>query len=213
MIQHAQPAFRKWHRRTGTRERYRKYYPPQPPRHFVFMSSQYSIPNQDKINLHDMLEIIASSMLQDTEEEPKIPARNQRLFYEMANGFVRNQLLREPPSVEQMKILKERGLNQLEVFPVEWMRTNWIVHDLSYGKEFRCSWYREQLFWNHDNSEDLSLMYTIARWFGAGKIGSAEMNELLPIMKGKEEKLTDDKGYGLYVRILKSPIKIKVPQT
>merc|ERR1711862_668999 len=35
-------------------------------------------------------------------------------------------------------------------FPLEFIRSTWLGHDIKYGKEFRCKIYNEHLFWNND---------------------------------------------------------------
>ena len=195
------PARKKW-KRASDGTRYQIPIHEEPPRHVVFMSSHYNVDDNEKM-LNVMDQIRALKYSEDIEENVNVGNR-QYSFYEMTENLLKDKILRAPTPVEVTKELQAKGLTQPITFPLSFIRSNWMVHDFAYGKDFRCDAYHEQLFWNYDYLEDWSLMYAYAKWYGRGWLGDVEHEEFGPLINGK-----DSNGIGLYLRVLKKPIKIR----
>jgi len=103
----------------------------------------------------------------------------QLQFYKEAAHWVQTNDLRPEKEIRETVYLS---------FPYQWVSLAMIVHDLTTeaGRELRCSWYDEYLFWGGNrDAEELSLAYVLGRKRIEGSVGLPPPLEpsWLPLMK------------------------------
>ena len=112
----------------------------------------------------------AEQMMQQNSVPPSPLLRNQVQFYEHAAHLVQTTARR--PFIEISHPLFPR-------FPMQWVRSNLLVHELfeTESRRLRCEWYQEHAYWGNQGMEDLSLAFVLARRSVEGRQGPA-MNSM-----------------------------------
>merc|ERR1719343_1302787 len=122
---------------------------------------------------------------EENEEEPQEPEEKvlqyQLNYLLMAHELIQNQLYNsnyKPHLKFKEQFHKEENEDEEEEeryqyfqqakdttkkykFPVQYIRSAWMGHDLQHGKSFRCDTYHETLFWNQHTKEK---SYTLEEW-------------------------------------------------
>ena len=139
--------------------------PDEPARRATILFSPLRIPNIEdptvrkyrfsgkKINVYDAIKFMRHEVGDTWGEKETAAIRNQREFYERVPSLInRNSELRSGYEPSYRYSLRH------------WVRTRWVVHDLTMdeSRQLRCDWYQEHVQWGND-LDQLSFAYVMAQ--------------------------------------------------
>jgi nucleoside-diphosphate-sugar epimerase len=116
---------------------------------------QYMLHHDKKLTIHDATKFMRYEIDEGPSEKEPPGIRLQRVFYERIPTYLNRQELRS--NMEPLYLYSMR----------HWVRTRWVVHDLSLEESrlLRCDWYQEHSQWKNvvSDLDQLSFAHVMAR--------------------------------------------------
>ena len=143
--------------------------PPQPQRHSVLFTAQYT-KHHDTSNVKDVARfVMKSNGIAETKD-----IRAQVSFYEEATHYTRSEVLRSPNYQDFIR-------PKLNSFPFNFVHSSWLVHKLNseFGHNLRCEIYEEHSLWGNRDMEDLSISFVLARNRVKMRLGEMAENQFI----------------------------------
>ena len=131
------------------------------------ISDRSRISQDAKISVMDAVRFMRFEIgLNPTKQKESPAVKLQREFYKRSPTFANGKELRD-------------GLEPMYKYELKhWVRTRWVVHDLSLeeSRDLRCSWYQEHVQWGSE-LDQLSLAATMAQKEIERRIADGELDD------------------------------------